>query len=90
MIGAEQLAAVAEAARAKADLAALRTRFPDLHFTECSDDDVSPNFRPASDAGDCYLYYIAGADGHCLSLTNDPEIATGILVAEKVDEDDES
>jgi len=89
MIASEQLNAVAEAARAKADIATLREQFPALHFTECSDDDVSPNYRPAMDAGDHYLYYIAGADGHCLSMTNDPEMATGILLAEKAEDEDD-
>ncbi|WP_227817521.1 DUF6129 family protein [Nitrogeniibacter aestuarii] len=89
MIATEQLNAVAEAARAKADIAALREQFPALHFTECSDDDVSPNYRPAIDAGKHYLYYIAGADGHCLSMTNDPEMATGILLAEKAEDEDD-
>jgi len=89
MIANDQLTAVAEAARAHADIAALRTQFPTLHFTECSDDDVSPNFQPAMDAGNRYLYYIAGADGHCLSMTNDPEIATGILLAEKAEDEDD-
>ena len=86
MIANEQLTAVGEAARAKADISAIRAQFPDLHFTVCSEDDVSPNYTPVLDAGDWQLYYIAGASGHCLSLTNDPEIATGILLAEKVDE----
>lgn len=89
MIASEQLNAVAEATRSKAGIAALRERFPTLHFTECSDDDVSPNYRPAMDAGDHYLYYIAGADGHCLSMTNDPEMATGILLAEKAEDEDD-
>jgi hypothetical protein len=89
MIAADKLAAVGEAARASADIAALRGQFPELHFTVCSDDDVSPNYRPALELGEWNLYYIAGADGHCLSMTNDPEMATGILLAEKVaDEDD--
>ncbi|QID19538.1 hypothetical protein G3580_19090 [Nitrogeniibacter mangrovi] len=88
MIAADQLDAVAAAARANPDVAALRAQFPALHFTACPDDDVSPRFRPASDAGTCVLYYIAGADGHCLSMTNDPAIATGLLLAEKGDADD--
>jgi len=86
MIATEQLEAVATAARANADIATIRAQFPDLHFTVCSEDDVSPNYNPAVDAGDWQLYYITGASGHCLALTNHAEMATGILLAEKVDE----
>jgi hypothetical protein len=33
------------------------------------------------------LYFISGSSGHCLALTNNPESATGILVAAKVDDE---
>lgn len=87
MIATEQLAAVAAATRENPSAAALRQRFPGLHFTECSEDDVSPRFRPALELDHHALYLIQGANGHCLALTNDPAAATGILVAEKGDED---
>lgn len=87
MISAEQLAAVTAAARLDAGIAAMRQQFPALHFSACSEDDVSPRYHPASDADGHHLYLIAGASGHCLELTNDPDIATGILLAEKVDAD---
>ena len=85
MIAPEQLTAIGEAARAGTDLAAIRAQFPGLHFTICPEDDVSPNDAPALDTGRWLLYYIAGASGHCLSLTNDAALATGLLLAEKVD-----
>jgi len=87
MISAEQLAAVTAAATRDAGIATLRQQFPELHFSICSEDDVSPRYRPASDASSHHLFLIAGASGHCLELTNDPDIATGILLAEKVDAD---
>lgn len=87
MISAEQLAKVGEAARANASAAALRQSFPDLHFTECSEDDVSPRYKAALAIDGYALYLITGASGHCLELTNDPGIATGVLVAATADDD---
>ena len=86
MITPEQLTLVADAVRADAAIASLRARFPDLHFTECSEDDVSPRYRAALETDSHALYYISGATGHCLEVTNDAALATGILVAAKADE----
>lgn len=86
MITPERLAAVATAARQNPTLSALRPAFPDLHFSECSDDDVSPRYRPALTLESHKLYLISGASGHCLEFTNDTERATGILLASKVDD----
>lgn len=87
MIAAEQLAAVAAAAGIDASVAALRPQFPDLHFSECSADDVSPRYQPAATVAAYELYLITGASGHCLELTNSSDSATGILVAAKADEE---
>ena len=88
MISSNQIARVGEAVLLDARAGALRQRFPDLHFTECSEDDVSPRYKPAFSVTGFELYLITGASGHCLELTNDPAIATGILVASKVDDDE--
>lgn len=87
MISSEQLAAVSQAVLADSSIASLRQGFPDLHFSECSEDDVSPRYRAANEIDGFALYYITGATGHCLELTNDPAIATGVLVAAKVDDE---
>ncbi len=87
MISATQLAQVGEATLLDARAASLRQRFPDLHFTECSEDDISPRYRPAFSVTGYDLFLISGASGHCLELTNDPATATGILVATKVDDE---
>ena len=87
MITPGQLARIGEAAQADACVASLRRHFPDLHFTECSDDDVSPRYRAALSFPGYALYLITGASGHCLELTNDPASATGILIAAKADEE---
>lgn len=87
MITPAKLVQVGEAVMLDARAAALRQRFPDLHFTECSEDDVSPLYKSALDVDGYNLYLISGASGHCLALTNDAASATGILVAATVDEE---
>ena len=87
MISPQQLAAVAEAVRLDASASTLRKQFSELHFTECSEDDVSPLYQPALSVDGYDLYFISGSTGHCLALTNSPDSATGILVAAKVDDE---
>jgi hypothetical protein len=86
MISPAVLAEVADVARRDASAAGLRQHFPELHFSECSEDEVSPRYRPALCLDTHALYLISGATGHCLTLTHDAEIATGILVAAKADD----
>lgn len=81
------LARVGEATLLDARATVLRQRFPDLHFTECSEDDVSPRYKAAFTVDGYNLYLISGASGHCLELTNDAAIATGILIAAKADDE---
>lgn len=87
MITPTQLARVGEATLLDARAGSLRNRFPDLHFTECSEDDISPRYKAAFSVEGYDLYLITGASGHCLELTNDADIATGILIASKVDDE---
>ena len=81
------LAHVGEATLLDPRATVLRQRFPDLHFTECSEDDVSPRYRAAFEVDGYNLYLISGASGHCLELTNDAAVATGILIAAKADDE---
>ncbi len=87
MITPTQLAQVGETLMLDSRLAVLRQRFPELHFSECSEDDVSPRYREAFTVPGYALFYITGATGHCLEMTNDAAIATGILIAAKVDDE---
>ena len=87
MITPAQLARVGAATLLDARLDALRPRFPELHFSECCADDVSPRYRAALTVAGYELYLISGASGHCLELTNDSAIASGILIARKVDDE---
>ncbi|MDI6750805.1 MAG: DUF6129 family protein [Rhodocyclaceae bacterium] len=58
----------------------LRAAFPGRHISVCGEDDVSPRLKPAAENAVCLIYYVTSS-GHCLSLTNDPAAATGIVVA---------
>ncbi|WP_306603651.1 DUF6129 family protein [Azonexus sp.] len=87
MITPDQLAQVGAAVMRDASAASLRKSFPEMHFTECSENDVSPRYKVASSVTGYDLYLISGATGHCLELTNDPANATGILIAAKVDDE---
>lgn len=59
---------------------ALRSEYPNLHFTYCSDDDI-PNNDPVLEEEAFNLYLVDGRE-HCLCLTRDFENATGVVVAE--------
>lgn len=61
-------------------VSALRQEYQPIHFTYCMDDDL-PNSKPVIEKNDFNLYLIDGRE-HCLCLTNDYEVATGIVVAE--------
>ncbi len=61
-------------------LATLRQIYPGIHFTYCMDDDI-PNNEPVLTHDDFNLYLVDGRE-HCLCLTSNPEVATGIVVAE--------
>ena len=90
MIAVEQLNAVAERiASAYLDdalVSELRTEFAPLHFTYCMDDDVC-GFSPVVENPKFNLYLIDGRE-HCLTMTNNHEVATGIVVAEVIEEGD--
>lgn len=82
-----QLVQVGEAVRMNAGVDLLRQRFPELFFSECSDNDVSPRFQAALSLDSHHLYLVSGASGHCLELTNERETASGILLAARFDEE---
>jgi len=64
----------------------LRKAFPDVHFTYCMDDDIVTG-KPVIEREAFNLYLIDGRE-HCLCLTNDHDVATGLVVAEVVAEED--
>ncbi|MBK6744790.1 MAG: hypothetical protein IPG66_18295 [Hydrogenophilales bacterium] len=85
MIAAETLEHIAAATAAlpaldDAGLEALRQAWPDTHFTLCGDNDVPARLPPALERPGFNLYLINGSE-HCLSLTTDPDVAIGVVIA---------
>lgn len=58
----------------------LRQAFPGVHFSVCSDDDIPSRIPHVAENNVCRLYYVNSSD-HCLSLTNDADAASGVVVA---------
>jgi hypothetical protein len=90
MIAADTLSQIAQRAAAsgalgEATLEMLKQAWPDLRFTLCNDDDMPARMKPALSAKEFNLYLIGGSE-HCLSLTDDPEHAIGVVLAQ-VDEE---
>ena len=63
----------------------LKKTWPDLRFTFCNDDDMPARLPPALKREKFNLYLISGSE-HCLSLTDDPLHAIGVVLAEIDDE----
>jgi hypothetical protein len=87
MITPTLLARIGEAVLLDPRASVLRQHYPQLHFTECSEDDVSPRYKPAFAVEGYDLYLVSGASGHCLEFTSDHDAATGIVIAAKVDDE---
>lgn len=59
----------------------LRASFPGIRFTLCSEDDIHSG-KPVFEAEGFAIYLVGGSE-HCLRLTNDYALATGVVVAER-------
>lgn len=88
MISVEQIRQIAERISKtqidEAILTELRQEYPEIHFTYCMDDDI-PNNEPVFEADSFNIYLVDGRE-HCLCLTNNHEVATGIVVAEVIED----
>lgn len=67
-------------------LSQLRTLFPGVYFTYCMDDDVHSGKAVVERPG--FNLYLVGSGDHCLGLTSACESATGIIVAEVIEDED--
>jgi hypothetical protein len=78
----EQIANIASSLGVLNDdsLATLKQTWPDLRFTICNDDDM-PARLPAALRRENFNLYLVNGSEHCLSLTDDPLHAIGIVVA---------
>jgi hypothetical protein len=66
-------------------LLTLKQSWPDLRFTFCNDDDM-PARLPAALQRESFKLYLVNGSEHCLSLTDDPLHAIGVVVAEVDDQ----
>ncbi len=62
-------------------LVSLKQTWPDLRFTFCNDDDMPARMPPTLRREKFNLYLVNGSE-HCLSLTDDPLQAIGVVIAE--------
>lgn len=60
---------------------ALRTQYPELRTLVVDAFDMRDE-TPAWQAGERALYYVA-TNGHCWSVTHDPEQASGFILAQR-------
>ena len=58
----------------------LRAAWPGMHFSYCMDDEIC-GVEPVRELEGINLYLVDGRE-HCLSLTCNAEIATGLVLAE--------
>ena len=62
----------------------LRQVYPGTYFTYCLDDDIN-DMEPALESVGFNLYLVDGSQ-HCLRLTGDLQVATGIVLAAVLEE----
>jgi len=74
--------AAGEASPALADIElqnALRGQFGGLRIVVCSDDDIPARISPVTGNARCNLYFLDASE-HCVKLTDNAEIASGLVV----------
>lgn len=88
MISPEQLQRIAAEIRtqplSESLVSNLRSEYSGIHFTYCMDDDL-PNHEPMLESQEFNLYLVDGRE-HCLCLTQSYEHATGIVIAEVIED----
>ena len=67
-------------------LSQLRHAYPDIHFTYCLNSDVI-DVPPVEQREGFNVYLVDGRE-HCLRLTTDHKVATGVVLAAVSDEDE--
>jgi hypothetical protein len=68
-------------------LLALREAFQDMHLTYCMDEDIGIGQPVRREEG--FNLYLVDGRGHCMQFTTDLDAATGIVLAEVEDEQDD-
>lgn len=65
----------------------LRKQYPEIHFSWCFEDDIGATAKPYREDSGFNLYLVNSQD-HCSKLSNDPAGASGVVLAEVLDDDD--
>lgn len=65
----------------------LRGQYPDIMFTYCMDDDINTP-APVMECKGFNVYLVDGRQ-HCLCLTRNYDIASGIVLAEVIEDNDD-
>ena len=91
MLEQSKIQAIADQVRSSSFLdegvvASLRKEYTDIHFTYCLDDDITSG-KPVIENETFNVYLVDGRE-HCLCLTNDYDIATGVVIAEVIVDDE--
>lgn len=66
-------------------LSTLRSSHPNIHFTYCMDDDIGVQNPYLSRPG--FNIYLVDGREHCMKFTSDIGHATGLVLAEVIDDD---
>lgn len=69
----------------EATIAKLREQFSGAHFTYCMDDDIG-EVKPFREC-DGFNIYLVNSDNHCSVLTREIDGASGLVLAERCDDD---
>jgi hypothetical protein len=89
MLNAETIAVIAAEVQAaglsEQTLAAIRSGHPDIHFTYCMDDDVGVHEPFAARPG--FNIYLVDGREHCMKFTTEIAHATGLVLAEVIEDD---
>lgn len=63
----------------------LRQTYTKIHFTYCMDDDINTQASPVLERSNFNIYLVDGRH-HCLCLTTDHDVASGLVLAEIIEE----
>ncbi|WP_347988546.1 DUF6129 family protein [Methylomonas sp. AM2-LC] len=65
-------------------ISTVRSEYPGIHFTYCMEDDIAEH-EPLLKYPGFNLYLVDGRE-HCLCLTRNYEHATGVVIAEVIED----
>lgn len=67
----------------------LRADYAELRFSQCSEDDIPARLQPLL-AAEGFDLYLMDTREHCITLTNDLNAASGVVIAWRSDEEAEA